>query len=150
MPQAGAEAEAVGARKSPHPAKSKKGRVSLANGADKIDFLGLGLAKGVGKLEKFVENVGDGILDVFDDSSSDDGNGSRRSKHSSISHEEAEGFDTAMSHLQRENHRTALNYLVSLQDHDSMKNPDFRSEMAQSIMKVADSAMEAQKNQCGR
>ena len=137
--QAGAGATA---RATPAKGREEKDRQSgIEATAEKIDFLGIGLGKKVGQIEKFAHRVGDAIEDVFDSSSSSD-DGSRASN---LSHDNREAFETAMSHLERDNHRTALNYLVSLQEAASMKNPDFRMEMAECMTRVADSAMESRK-----
>jgi len=54
--------------------KDRKDRKSgIEATADKIDFLGIGLGKKVGKIEKFAHRVGDAIEDAFDSSSSSDG-----------------------------------------------------------------------------
>jgi len=143
-------AAAVGATKPKTPSKQrltaqgshgKKNPNKVTANLQKVDVLGIG--KGFQNFAEFVHDVGeeiaDGIKDVFDDSSDDDA--SRKSYLS----EESDWFDSAMAHLERDNHRTALNYLTSLQDKGSMKNSNFRVQMADSMMKVASGAMEAGK-----
>ena len=92
-------------------------------------------------IHEIANDIKEGVKDVFE-SSSDEGDSSLRG---SLSGDEAEGFDIAMSHLERDNHRTALNYLMSLKEGGSMQNPSFRAEMALSMLKVADSALDAGK-----
>jgi len=110
---------------------------------EKLDILGIGAgltALGQG-IHEVAHDIKEGVKDAFESSS----DGDPSSHRGSLSGEDAEGFDIAMSHLERDNHRTALNYLTSLMEGGSMKNADFRSEMAASMLRVADSAMEADK-----
>ena len=62
------------ARAAPARGRGDKDRKSgIKAAADKIDFLGIGLGKKVGKIKKFVHRVGDAIKDTFGTSSSSDG-----------------------------------------------------------------------------
>lgn len=90
------------------------------------------------QVQKGVEQLGDklGRLEDIFDSDSD-------SESRSIA-TEAEGFANAMSHLQRENHRTALNYLKTLND-EGGKSADFKTQIVVHVMKVADGAMDSEK-----
>ena len=139
-----AGAGVAAAAATPPDTKSKwpKRSTHLSNlGLEKVDILGVG--KGLGKLADFATDVVDKIEDVFDDSSSE---GSRSlHRRSNNSHHHEEGFQTALSHMDRDNHRTALNYLASMQEGGSMKDEHFRASMAGAMLKVADSALEAEK-----
>jgi len=146
---AGATAAAAATAK-PRPPSSNKKRGSGIEKLEKLDVLGLknGFGKIHDKASEFaadvkcgIHDVAEGILDVFDSDSSDED----ASRKSMLSVEEADWFDTAMAHLERDNHRTALNYLTSLQEGGSMKSEHFRAQMADSMMKVAVSAMYAEK-----
>ena len=111
---------------------------------EQLDVLGIG--KGVAALGAGIKELGhdikEAVEDVFDSESDGD-----PSYHSTVSNEEAEGFDTAMSHLERDNHRTALNYLTSpsFMEGGSIKSPGFRAEMVLIMMKIGDSALESEK-----
>ena len=87
------------------------------------------------RVQKGLEQLEDKLEDIFDSDSDSDS----RSMAT-----EAEGFANAMSHLQRDNHRTALNYLKTLND-DGGKNADFKTQIVVHVMKVADGAMESEK-----
>mmetsp|Transcript_12029 Transcript_12029/g.28232 ORF Transcript_12029/g.28232 Transcript_12029/m.28232 type:complete len:1096 (+) Transcript_12029:532-3819(+) len=87
------------------------------------------------RVQKGLEQLEDKLEDIFD-SDSDSDNRSMAT--------EAEGFANAMSHLQRDNHRTALNYLISLND-EGGKNADFKTQIVVHVMKVADGAMDSEK-----
>lgn len=91
-------------------------------------------------IHKFAHEVKKEICEVFDDSSNDGSS----SHH--VSDADGFEFEVALSHLERDNHRTALNYLTSMEDEgQATKTAGFRAEMVVSIMKVADSALEGEK-----
>ncbi|KAL7550050.1 hypothetical protein ACHAWF_013286 [Thalassiosira exigua] len=111
---------------------------------------------GLGKLQDAVDETFDAIHDLghnikdgineglgLDDSSH---NSSTASGRGSLRGKEVEEFEVAMDHLRRDNHRTALNYLMSLEEKEQMmKNDDYRTELAACMIKVAESSLEANK-----
>ena len=56
-----------------------------------------------------------------------------------------EQFEVAMQHLERNNHRTALNHLSQLKSSPGMSDGDFRHLMVDYMMRVAESAMKDEK-----
>lgn len=141
----GAAGAAAGKAASPGPSspsgKDRGGHGSaIEQGFAKIDVLGVGkkIHRFREEVHEFATEVKEGILDAFD-SSTEDGD------DRTLTAEDAYGFDAAMQHLERANHRTALNHLTSMQEGGSMKNEFFRAEMAAALMKVADGALEAEK-----
>jgi len=140
---AGAAAASAGTRTTAQrlpPSTQRVGAHRASAGIEKLDVLGLG-----GAMHKFAHGVKEGISD-FKDLLEDglDGSLGGSSQHGSISGDDADGFDVALSHLERDNHRTALNYLSSMQE-EGMKNDAYRAELVVSMLKVADSALEAEK-----
>jgi len=102
------------------------------------------------KFGKEVAGVGLGIKSGFEEilglEDSDDENASGlRASISNMHDEEAEALKIAISHIQRDNHRTALNHLLSLKECEAMQNWAFRALMADYMMQVADSALESSK-----
>lgn len=53
--------------------------------------------------------------------------------------------EVAMTHLERNNHHTALNHLTSLQEGGMLKSENFRAEWVSCMMLVADSALQGEK-----
>ena len=51
----------------------------------------------------------------------------------------------AISHIERDNHRTAMNHLLGLKDCKAMENVAFRTLMAEYMLRVANSAMDSSK-----
>lgn len=108
---------------------------------------------GIGKLGKFGRGVigfATDLIDDIDDGFDKLGNKIRgedqetmmRSVHED---DQAAKFEVALVHLDRNNHRTALNHLSSLQKSGVMKDEEFRSLLVEYMMKVASSAMEDNK-----
>mmetsp|Transcript_33795 Transcript_33795/g.73078 ORF Transcript_33795/g.73078 Transcript_33795/m.73078 type:complete len:1111 (-) Transcript_33795:161-3493(-) len=103
------------------------------------------LANGVGLISDFAQDfaheVVDGIkvvVDVFDDSSDDEASG--------LSLEDEDWFETVMAHLERDNHRTAFKSLLSLKEEQRlMATVESRRKLAESLLKVADCSLEANK-----
>jgi len=103
------------------------------------------LANGVGLISDFAQDfaheVVDGIkvvVDVFDDSSDDEA--------SVLSLEDEDWFETVMAHLERDNHRTAFKSLLSLKEEQRlMATVESRRKLAESLLKVADCSLEANK-----
>jgi tetratricopeptide (TPR) repeat protein len=109
-------------------------------------------------IEKFGKEVGTGITGVtlgikdgfgellgLDDDDSDEDAVALRSSISQMHSGQVEALKMAISHLERDNHRTALNHLLELKDCEAMENITFRALMADYMIKVADSAMESKK-----
>jgi len=120
-----------------------------------------GLKDGFQKLghniEKFGKEVGTGLAGVglgikggfeeilgLDDSDDEDAV-NLRSCIGKMHCEEIEALRMAISHLERDNHRTALNHLLELKECEAMRTAAFRALMAEYMLKVADSAMESSK-----
>eukprot|EP00584_Thalassiosira_punctigera_P010998 CAMPEP_0172546590 /NCGR_PEP_ID=MMETSP1067-20121228/16320_1 /TAXON_ID=265564 ORGANISM="Thalassiosira punctigera, Strain Tpunct2005C2" /NCGR_SAMPLE_ID=MMETSP1067 /ASSEMBLY_ACC=CAM_ASM_000444 /LENGTH=1109 /DNA_ID=CAMNT_0013333551 /DNA_START=71 /DNA_END=3400 /DNA_ORIENTATION=- len=129
----------------PYDRRQKK---TIIGELEKIDVLGIGtgIGKGFGVIHEIAHEVADGIhevaeniKDIIDDSSDEDSIPKTRRLR------DAEKFEAAIAHLERDNHRTALNHLISLQEGGSMTSEDFRHQMADSMLKVATSAFEAGK-----
>jgi len=96
-----------------------------------------GIGKGFGMLHGIAHEVKEEIMDIIDDSSSED----TIRKPARVT----DAFAEAVAHLDRDNHRTALNRLIHLQEGGGMKNDVFRCQMADSMLMVAESAQEANK-----
>jgi tetratricopeptide (TPR) repeat protein len=121
----------------------------------KVGIKGLkdGFEKFGHNIEKFGKEVGTGIVGVglgikeilsLDDSDDEDAM-NLRSSISKMQSEEVEALKMAISHLERDNHRTALNHLLQLKECEAMQTEVFRALMAEYMLKVADSAMESSK-----
>jgi tetratricopeptide (TPR) repeat protein len=104
-----------------------------------IEKLGTGIA-GVGL------GIKDGLGEILglDESDYEDAM-NLRSSISNMQSEEIEALKMAISHLERDNHRTALNHLLELKECEAMQNASFRILMVEYLMKVANSAMESSK-----
>lgn len=118
---------------------------SLTNSFNKKGLIG-----GFEKLGHNIEKLGLGIKDGFEeilglDDSDDEDTAGLRSSISGMQREEAEALKLAISHMDRDNHRTALNHLLELKKCKAMEDVAFRALMAQYMMRVADSAMESSK-----
>jgi len=130
----------VGAAAATSPATGKKG---LKGGFEKFGH-------NMEKFGKELTEVGLGIKSGFEEilglEDSDEENSSDlRSCISNMQSEEVNALKMAISHLDRDNHRTALNHLLELKECKTMEDVAFRALMAQYMMRVADSAMESSK-----
>ena len=96
-----------------------------------------------GKVTGKINKIKAKIEDEFDDAEN-----KIKSSHAHHIHHHQDPnlvFDIAMGHLERDNHRTALNHLSSLQTNGAMTNEIFRTSMVEYMMKVGDSAFESAK-----
>ncbi len=123
---------------------SSNGKKGLKGGFEKF---GHNIEKLVKEVGTDITGVGLGIKNGFEeilglDDSDDE---YLRSSIISMQSEDAEALKMAISHMERDNHRTALNHLLELKESKAMEDVVFRALMAQYMMKVADSAMESSK-----
>ena len=103
--------------------------------------------KGKNKIATFGKDILEGIGDIFD---VDDIFHARTQLAKSlcegaITEECVEQFEVAMQHLERNNHRTALNHLSQLKNSSGMNDASFRHLMVDYMMRVADSALKDEK-----
>lgn len=122
----------------------KKGlKVGFEKFGQNIEKLGKEVGTGITGVGLGIKNGFEEILGL-DDGDDDDTVG-LRSSIDGLQREEAEALKLAISHMDRDNHRTALNHLLELKTCKAMENIAFRALMAQYMMRVADSAMESSK-----
>ncbi len=123
---------------------TKKGlKVGFEKFGQNIEKLGKEVGTGITGVGLGIKNGFEEILGM-DDSDDEDTDG-LRSSISGMQKEEAEALKLAISHMDRDNHRTALNHLLELKNCKAMEDVSFRALMAQYMMRVADSAMESSK-----
>jgi len=141
--------------KTPPAAESDDGdtrrRTRVKNVIQELDVLGIGtkMQELATDVREGIVDVTSGILDVFDeDRSLHSGSKQSHLRDGSISGDDVDCFDAAMTHLERDNHRTALNFLTSMMGKEKgqvAKSPEYQAELADCFMKVADSALESEK-----
>lgn len=125
---------------SPTTANGKKG---LKGGFEKF---GQNMEKFGTNMEKMGLGIKTGFEEILGLDDSERSNPSDlRSSISNLQSEEVMALKMAISHMDRDNHRTALNHLVELKECKSMEDMVFRGLMAQYMMRVADSAIEKSK-----
>jgi hypothetical protein len=100
-------------------------------------------------LKRVRRNVFGGIDDVFDNIG-DVFCHMRKELAKSVSigvvdEEDVDQFEVSIQHLERNNHRTALNHLSALRESGGMKDQNFRALMVDYMMRVAESAMQDEK-----
>jgi tetratricopeptide (TPR) repeat protein len=96
-------------------------------------LIGKGIKKIHHGIHEFANDIKEGMLE-------------RTGSHELLSDTDAQSFTRAISFLDRNDHRTAFNYLKSMQAENSMINPDFRAKIESALMTVASSALKAGKN----
>ncbi|KAL7513565.1 hypothetical protein ACHAXN_010798 [Cyclotella atomus] len=130
-------------------AVAAKPKVEESSSSSEDDFNPVAIVrKGRHKLTTFGRDILEGIGETFD--AVDDLFHARGQLAQSlcaglITEECVEEFEVAMQHLERNNHRTALNHLSQLKNSPGMKDASFRALMVDYIMRVAESAMKDEK-----
>jgi len=130
-------------------AAAAKPKVEESSSYGEDDFNPVSIVrKGKHKLTTLGRDILDGIGDIIDDV--DDLFHARGQLAQSlcaglITEECVEQFEVAMQHLERNNHRTALNHLSELKNSPGMNDASFRHLMVDYMMRVAESAMKDEK-----
>lgn len=99
-------------------------------------------AMGLGNL---IEGIGDVMSPIGDVFSAARGDLAKSVADGLISQNDVDQFEVAMEHLERNNHRTALNHLSQLQNGGGMNDPAFRQLLEVYMMRVAETAMKDDK-----
>ncbi len=127
----------VAAPTSPTNSTKKSLKVGFEKFGQNIEKLGKEVGTGITGVGLGIKNGFEEILGM-DDSDEE-------FSISGMQKEEAEALKLAISHMDRDNHRTALNHLLELKNCKAMEDEAFRALLAQYMMRVANSAMESSK-----
>jgi tetratricopeptide (TPR) repeat protein len=134
---AGAGALAVGA------AAGKNSSQDSDGGGGSSDYNPLNALKRA--KNKVIEGIGDILDDVEDGFRMKLSPEFVQSMRGIIDDDDIDKFEVSIEHLERNNHRSALNHLSALKDSDGMNNRNFCDLMVDYMMRVADSAMKDEK-----